>query len=238
LFQAFPAIRKFNPGLAVQLATENPQLKNATDDMRYVSGGFVAEGGSPEQATLQHAVGLQRSLVTRVKERANCDSSSATQLAQQLTDPSSRVVGFSATVPAIARRNPAEARKLYAAQLQEFAALRSPPDRLYAEVALIGVAAILGDSNQYETMKEDAFELGIQLVKQDIKKNPNERIQNFDSFAELKDLIALAAASDTELSSRIQQLPDDWLKAFLLLYEAEARAKGAEKATVSTICSN
>jgi hypothetical protein len=48
LFQAFPVIRRFNSDLATALLQRYPQLGEATDNMRYISGGFVMGNVTPE----------------------------------------------------------------------------------------------------------------------------------------------------------------------------------------------
>jgi len=222
LFQVFPVVRRFNSGLATQLLQQYPELDQATDEMRYISGGFVPGSWTPERANRQHMAWLQESLLTRVKERADCDLNSASQLAQQLADTGSRIVGFSATVPAVARKSLPEARKIYNAQLQELANVRHPSDRFHAEVTLAAAAYSVGDSTQYRSMKDDAFDLGIAFVNQEARNSPGERIQNLQSFDQLKELVTrISALPPNGVSTRIQQLPDSWLKAFLLVYAAE-----------------
>jgi hypothetical protein len=236
LFQAFPVIRRFNSDLATELLQQYPQLDEATDNMRYISGGFVMGNVTPEQANIQHSAWIQESLLTAVKERAHCDSGSAAELAQQLTDIRSRIVGFSSTIPALAQQRPGEARKLYNSQVQEFASLRKPADKLPAEVALVGAAYSVGDP-QYRTMKEDAFESGVALFNSE--RSSADRVQNVPSLEQLKDLMAFTAASPSDsLNTRIQQLPDNWLKAYLLLYQAEARATLTTHPALTTKCSD
>lgn len=234
LFQVFPVIRKFNPELAAQLATDHPGLKIASGSMQYISGGFVDGKATIEQANEQHTIWLEQSLVERVKKRAACDINSASQLAQQISTPSSRVVGFSAMVPVIAIHDQAAARQLYGEQLEQLHSLQTSEEKLHAQVALSVAGDSIGDSLRTRSMKQGAFESGLSLVTEEMQKSPKERIQNLESFNELKDLVSSSSSADFD--SRIQDMPDSWLKAYLLLYEAEAATKTS--ASTATKCSD
>jgi hypothetical protein len=108
---------------------------------------------------------------------------------------------------------------------------------LPAEVALVGAAYSLGDVTQYRTMKEDAFESGLGLFNSE--RPSADRVQNVPSLEQLKDLVTFTAASPSDsLNTRIQQLPDNWLKAYLLLFQAEARATLTTPPAVTTKCSD
>jgi len=85
LFQAFPVIRQYNPALANQLSQQEPQLIQATENMSYVSGGFVQGDPRSEDAAEKHLQLLQASLIKRIKERRDCNPDSAEQLDRKST---------------------------------------------------------------------------------------------------------------------------------------------------------
>lgn len=225
LFQVFPVIRRFSPDFATQLLQQFPELDQATDELKYISGGFVRSNLTPDEARQRHMIYLQESLVARVKQRAACDLNSASELAQQVSDTGKRVVAFSTTVPALARKDSVQARKLYNEQTQAALNLRQPADRFRADISLAVAAYSVKDFPQYHSMRDDAFVLGINLINDEAKKAPNERIQNLSSFEDLKELVIRSAAlSPDDVRSKITKLPDNWLKAYLLVNEAEGDA--------------
>jgi len=237
LFQAFPAIRRFNPVLATQLSHAHPELDQATDSISYISGGFVMGNPTPEQASRQHIQWLQESIVARIKERSDCDPQSAAKLAQRLTDVSARVVGFSSTVPGIARKNLSEARRIYDVQIAELGNLYDPPEKLRAMVALAQAAYQVGDLQHYETLSATAHDIGVELFNSDFKNQPTLRVQRHGGFDELHKLVTFTASQPADnLKARIQRLPGDWLKAYLLLYEAEGHAKSTATPDVPAKC--
>ena len=219
LFEAFPLIRRLNPALAAQLSQEDPTLNEATDGMRYISGGFVQGDPTSEEANQQHFQWLQDSLLNRIKESQDSNPESAARLAQRLTDVSARIVGFCGPIPAIAQRDPIEARAIYQKQLSELGNLGESVDRMRALVALVSAAYALGDTGHYRSLSDEAFKLGTKIYAQ----NVNTHAQKRPGFAELKNLVYFTAAQPEDiLEIPINNLPDGWLKAYLWLYEAEA----------------
>src|SRR5947209_688024 len=219
LFLIFPAIRKLNPTLAMELRQRDAKLDEATDGMHYIPGGFVQGSPTSQQAARQHFQWLQESLVSRIKEQQGCNPESVVQLAYRITDPSLRIVGFSAILPALARSNPSEGHSIYEKQLSELGNLSNPIGRLRATVAVASAAYQLGDFKQFKFLSMQAFDMGFRLFSNDVKASHAQLRQGFD---ELHDLITFTASQRTDfLLEEVQQLPDDWLKAYLWLYEAD-----------------
>lgn len=223
LFRTFPTILRFDPTFAAQLRQKDPKLGEATNDMRSIYGGFVQGDPTSEQATQQHLRLLQRSLLRRIRERQDCNPQAALGLAQRLTDLSSRVVGFSAAIPGIARTDFTQARILYEKQLSDLGNLGDDISRLRAMVALVPPAYHLGELNEYQSLSEQAFDMGVRVLNgSDNGTEPQGR----EGFAELQDLVTFTASQAADpLWQRVQSLPDDWLKTYLLLYEAVGRAR-------------
>lgn len=224
LFQAFPQIKRFNSALAMQLRQQDPKLDQAADKMSYISGGFVQGDPTSEHSSEQHLRWLQESLVSRIRECQEDNPRAAAALAQRLNDLSSRIVGFSAAIPGIARTDRSHAYDLYEKQLSDLGNLSVSIGRLQAIVALVPVAYHLGDSKHYESLSEEAFTTGLRFFNSSGK---TASVQSRDGFAELRDLAKVAASQAVNtLEARVQQLSNhSWLKAYLFLYEAEGQAK-------------
>ena len=221
LFEAFPVIDKLNRPLADELRGEHRDLSKAKGEMHYISGGFVMGNPTTEEAMRRHMHNIQRSLANRIKEIQDCDPWSAALLAQRLTGISSRIIGFSSIVPGMARRNPTHARIIYSRQLSEFRDVGGLPNQLDAAVALTRAAASVGDSASYKSNSAEAFDMGIRFYN----GSTADRAENRSGFEQLHEIVSFTASQPTDsLNARIQQLPSGWLKAYLLLYEAEGHA--------------
>jgi len=63
-------------------------------------------------------------------------------------------------------------------------------------------------------------------------------VQNRKGFAELMDLVIFTASQPSDvLQQKIQTLPEDWLKAYLWVYEVEGHGKKAAQMLPSQTCS-
>lgn len=118
LFQAFPAIRRFDPASAAQLAGQDARFEQATDEMTYIPGGFVQGNLTSEQITRQHLEWLQASLVDRIQqieECSGCNQQVASHLIQRLTELNSQTE-FSAAIPDVVRSKAPRGEQTRAAQ--------------------------------------------------------------------------------------------------------------------------
>jgi hypothetical protein len=236
LFQAFPAVRQFNPSLAAQLQQEYPELDSAVEPMRYVSGGFVMGNPSSDYATEEHLRNVQSSLLERIKEQQDCNPQSAATLAQRVSDGSARIVAFSATVPALVKKSPTEAQVIYQKQLSAARELTDPSDKFRANVALAKASYYVSDYKKYEMLSRQSFDMGLVSFSEGLK-DPH-RIQRHQGFEELQDIVTFAASQQSDiLKTKVQQLPEDWLKAYLLLYEIEGHRKRATRSVLPS-CPN
>lgn len=102
LFQAFPHIKRLNPALAEQLRRQDPTLNWASDNMTYVSGGFVQGNPTPEEVTHQHLRWLQEDLLERIQEYRESDPPTAVALVHRLTNVNSSVFGVPGTITSMA----------------------------------------------------------------------------------------------------------------------------------------
>jgi len=237
LFQAIPAIRQCNNSLATQLVQQDPKLDQTTTTgkMRYVSGGFVQGDPTSAEAAQQHSQWVQESLVNRIKECQDSNPESAAQLAQRLSNSESRILGFSAVLSGLARTNREQARAIYQRQLSDLPSLTSSMSRFRAIAALVPPAYHVGDSKQYESLSAQAFDIGSRFFVEDAKAG---RTQNRKGFAELMGLVTFTALQPVDiLQQKVQGLPDDWLKAYLWLYEVEGHGKQNAQAPPPATCS-
>jgi hypothetical protein len=235
LFLAFPAIRQFDSSLAEYLLQEHPELARASEGMQYISGGFVTGNRTSEQARQRHNQWLQESLLSRVREERECNPQSAAEFAQRLTDDASRIIGFAWIVHGISLTNLTEARKVYYDQTLKLKGLKDSFDQLHATVAMADAAYFVGDS-QYETLSGKSLDLGIALFTRD---RAAPRVQRHQGFEQLQELATFSASRHADvLRTKIQRLPDNWLKAYLLLYEAEGRTSFGRSPSPAAVCSN
>lgn len=236
LFQAFPLIQRFIPGKAPDLRQQNAKLAQATGNMTYVSGGFVQGNPTSEQAIQQHLQWMQESLIERIEACQDSNPQVAASLAQRLTELTSRIVGFSATVPGIARTNLSAARNLYDKQISDLGNLGNSVGKLRAMVALTSAAYHVGDSVQYESLSTQALDMGIRFFDSDVQAG---RVGRREGFSELRDLIISTASLPSDiLKIKVQNLPDSWLKNYLLLYEAAGHTQMNSPPTASKSCTD
>jgi hypothetical protein len=221
-FWAFPQIQRLNPPLADRLRQEDPRLNGVTDKLRYVSGGFFQGDPMSPQASQQRFQWLQESLLDRVKECRDSNPAAALDVVQRLADSGSRIIGSSYVIPSLARSNRLAARIIYEKQLSQLEKLHNSIRRLQAMVALVPAAYHLGDTSEFEFLSAQAFDTGVRFYT----TATADREQNREGFAELRDLITFTASQPVDiLQTKVQILPDDWLKAYLWLYEAEGQAR-------------
>lgn len=236
LFQAIPAIQSCNSSLATQLIQQDVKLGQATaGNLHYVSGGFVQGDPTAAEAAQQHSQWVQESLVSRIKACQAGNPEAATKLAQRLNNPESRILGFSAVIPGLARANRMQAQALYRRQFSELAKLSTAMNRFRAIAALVPAAYHVGDSKQYESLSIQAFDIGAGFFAEDTKAG---RVQMRRGFAELMGLATFTASQPVDmLQPKIQALADGWLKAYLWLYEAEGHGKQKAQVPLATTCS-
>lgn len=236
LFEAIPAIQSCNSALAAQLIQQDVKLGEAiASKLHYIAGGFVQGDPTAAEAAQQHLQWVQDSLVSRIKVCQTSDPKAATQLAQRLNNPESRILGFSAVIPALVRSNKGQAQAIYQKQFSELANLSTAMSRFRAIAALVTAAYHVDDPKKYESLSAQAFDIGSGFFMEDIQAG---RAQRRRGFAELMDLVTFTASQPINvLQPKVQALPDDWLKAYLWLYEVEGHGKRKAQATPATDCS-
>lgn len=237
LFEAIPAIQKVNSSLAAQLIQQNSHLNQANaGKLHYVSGGFVQGDPTAAEAAEQHLQWMQESLISRIQECQTSNPQFAAQLAQRLSNPESRILGFSTVASGLASSDKQQAMAIYQAQFLELPNLNNAMSRFRAIVALVRPACNLGDSKQCGPLSSQAFDIGSNFIAEDTQAN---RFQHRKGFAELMDLVIFTASQPNDLlKSKIQALSDNnWLKAYLWLYEVEGHGKKSTKAPPPQTCS-
>ena len=235
-YRGIAAIQRCNPSLATQLIRQDDNLRQAAaGELQYVSGGFVQGDPTAEQAAQQPLQWIQDSLVDRIRDCHASNPQSAAQLAQRLTNPESRILGFAAVASGFASSDKQRATSIYQTQFSELANLNSAMSRFRTIAALTRPAYRLGQSDQYESLSAQALDIGSSFVAEDTTAN---RVQNRKSFAELMDLVIFTASQSGDiLKPRVKALPEDWLKAYLLLYEVEGHGRKAAQTPPSQACS-
>jgi hypothetical protein len=236
LFEAMPAIQSSNASIATQLIQQDPKLGQVTiGTMHYVSGGFVQGNLTAAQAAQRYSQWVQESLIDRIKECQATNPVAAAQLAQRLNSLESRILGFSAVVPGLARSNSAQARVIYQKQFSQLTNLTGAMSRYRAIAALAPAAYRIGDSKQYQSLTAQAFDIGSSYFTEDTTAR---RAQNRKGFAELMNLVTFTASQPVDfLQPKIQALPDDWLKAYLGLYEVEGHGRQKAQVPPTQTCS-
>lgn len=223
LFRAFPQIKRFDPGLALQLVGRDFKLRYATDNMSYVLGGFVPGDPTSAEVAKQHLQWLQESLLTRIRDCQRCSPQALELLARRLVDPDLSIVGFSDAIAGIKRASPSRARALFRKELSDIGNLGDSIGRLRAMVALTSAAYNVGNSNQYTFLCAQAFDRAIQFFNADSGAKRAARRQGFN---ELRELVLFTASQPGDvLRTRVEKLPDGWLKAYLYLYEVQGHSK-------------
>jgi hypothetical protein len=218
IFQIFPAIKLFNHPLANEILQAHPEFEHATNGMHYFSGGFVKELPTSEETAQRHIKWIEESMLEDMKGLRDCDAEYTAGLPEHLTGTTARVVAYSWTVPAVARQSQVRAKQIYESQLAELNDVTDPTDTLRATVALARAAHSV-DTPRFRALSLKAIEIGRKLFA-----SGNDEIRA-DAREQLRDLVSFAAAQpDDLLQATVQQLPPDWLKAYLELYEAKGHA--------------
>lgn len=232
LFMLMPVIRQFEfeKDFADKLIEQYPELKDASGEMHYVSGGFFF--GNPSDANRQHIQWLQQSLLSQIKTLQDSAPEIALQMASRLTDRTMRIVGYSTVLPSLAKTNRSAALQLYADQVAQAQNLSDPSERLTATVALAEAAHYLGETADRSKFINESFKLALNMFNHDSRP---VRTQKRKGYSELAQVASLAAESGSDsIVDQIQRIQSPRLKGHLLIAAAEGSAKQNGSSNVTT----
>lgn len=229
LFRAFPMIRTAAPDLVPGLLNKYPILRKSVEPLATYYAGIVPWKTTADQSKILHDRMKQEQLVDDIKELANSNLPEAQERASFLTETSLQIRGYAFLVPAIMNRDRAQAQSIYAGERTRLQEIPENADKINAEVALVE-AGYFVDRDDFPDMLEEAFDHATAALEDDYRLRPQFRTDQRKEYETLSELVEFGVNhGQVSLITRITQLPNDQLRAYLLIHAAKGLTKKPEK---------
>jgi hypothetical protein len=229
LFKVFPIIKRIDPGWAAQLAEQRKQLTHADTELSPTIAS--ASIGSTPIANLP-AVSermRQQMLIRHIQNLRDNDPLAALEETKLLSDDSKRMAVISSLVPAVNRVDKAKAAAAYNEIRVVADGLPEGAAKVRAMVAAAKAAYSLGDLKGCTDYVSKAYDYGVQVFSDSMRREPNELLISQDAYLDLLELTDFAGERlGARLVPKIQSLKNSGLtglQGHLLLGTAKGLGK-------------
>lgn len=230
LYSILPRIRQHDPEWANRLEDEYPDLKQAAANgkVQYTSDVTVINSTSASQEQVAAALNnrLQSGTLDHLRQLATTDPYRAANLLPSLSSPGLQSEALASLASAFATKNPEHAAELLAGAQTLADKLPSEPAKLGALISICDAAAALHDYQRFDEIMESAFDLGEELLAEELDVQPGDLVYASEPLEDLSSLTRSAAQiSFHSLIIRIDHLENETLHAYLLIAAAEGLQK-------------
>jgi hypothetical protein len=235
LYAILPKVRDLSPDWAQALQDEYPDLRQAAANgtpqyslsMRVVN----TSGASPDQVAAVLNTGLQAGTLSRLRQRAASDPQQAASLVSSITDPGLQSEAWASLAIGFADKDPKQAADLLATAQKATDKLPAELAKLRALTTLAEAAITVRDLPRAEQAIERAFDLGEELLSEDLDLHPGDTVYDSEEFEELSKITRLGAQfAFSSTMARLDHLRSEVLQIYLLISAAEGLQQRTEKA--------
>lgn len=221
-----PKIRELDPDWAKGLEDEHPELKQpaAGAKVEYSSEATIINTTEATADQVNASVNdrLQAGILSRVRQQAADDPYRAAGLLSSLSNPEFQVEALASLAKGFANKDPQHAAELLASAQTATDKLPLDMSKLGALASIAEAAVALGDFPRVNEVTEEAFDLGEELLSEELDTHPGQTVFASETFEELSGLTRLAAqVSLPSTMLRLDHLKNETLRAYLLIAAAE-----------------
>lgn len=232
LYRILPKVRQLDPEWANRLEDEFPDLMQTASGgkLQYSSDIRVANttGASQGEVATVVGTGLQVGVLNHLRQEAATDPYQAANLLPSLSDPELQSEALASLAAAFASKDPGHAAELLAEAQKTTDKLTSEVAKLRALVSLAEGAVALHDYPQAELAMQKAFDLGEEVLSEDLDLHPGQAIYTSESLEELSVVTRLGTqVAFRSTMMRLDHLKNETLRAYLLIAAAEGLEKRA-----------
>jgi hypothetical protein len=229
LYQLLPKVRQISTAWAERIEEDHPEFKQAaaSGEVQYTSAATVInpDNGSASQVSAAANHLLEGAVLDRLREQAAKEPSQAIKLLPSVRDPEYQAEAMAALAIGFANAGSTSDIKR-SAELFEEARKKvdslSDIDRLAALPSLVEAAAARHDNKTIAAEVELAFQLGPELLREDLDTHPGQTVYESSVREELAALTRVAAQSSFGTTiKQIDHLKDETLEAYMLAAAAE-----------------
>lgn len=228
LYKVLPKVREIDPRWAERLEQDYPELVQSGDGHKFSSEMTIvkAEGVTPERAAAEGDRRLQGSVLAKVEETASSDPDGAANLMNSITDPEFRSEGLSTLASSFGRSDPAKGKTLLDEAEKNARDTKDSAHRLAALVALAKSAASLHDHDLAAKWMDEAFNLGEEILNEDLEVHPGKAVYMAKGLDALSELTSMAVQMDFyDAMARLEHVRNERLQAYLFIAAAEGMQK-------------
>jgi hypothetical protein len=228
LFRIYPMVARLDRPLAVELVQKYPLLVHSDPEVREVTSSAVLGNVDTREAQRLTDKMQQQALAAKIGHLQQSDPRAGLAEAQLMSDETAKARALSSLVPGLQRVDPEQAVSVYE-QLRDLAAtLPEGPVHVHAMVQTAKAACYLRDVNECADLVGQALDSGVQILT----AKSDKLIIHRPGHSELQELTEFAAERDDSIVKTIRDIPNDGIRAYLLLYAANGLGK-AENASKS-----
>jgi len=224
LFRLMPLAIESAPQLAARLRTSYSSLRHAPTinaDAPVGVAGAVSMDGTASPARMQIAV--DRASVFRASQLAQGEPDEALKVANQIADPALRTLALVLLAPA--EKDKPQAEQWMLSGNEALNTMKDDLLKLQLMTAIIKSDLSMGETDSARIMLPTAFALGQRIYAADHQRYPEKAAYETDGADSLAEIAYAAGLANGETSEAlIQHIPDDILRARLLISTARALA--------------
>lgn len=232
LFDLMPLVREVDPDWAKRLAVGRPELSNGAEPTSKAgsSEGVVIRGTAPPERVAALAnMGMERSRLRHIESIVASDPDGALRLALSLTDSALRAEALSQIAVGFHPKSTEQSSQLLAEARKLISGIRDKESKVRALVALAQAYASLKDQKMFHDALTRGFDLGIELLQEDLDIHPTKTVIFANGFDELTKLARLGVRMEVDPTlDYVIQLRDQRLKAHLLIDCSQALRERAQ----------
>ena len=232
LYSVLPKVRQLDPDWASRLEDEYPDLKQPAvgGGEQYSSNMMVVNTtGAPSDQVAAVLSNLQQwAVLSQLRQEATSDPQQAANLLSSLSNPGLRSQALASLATGFATKDPGRAADLLTGAQKAADALPAQMSKLRALTALAEAAVALRDLPRAEQAMDEAFDLGEELLGEELDVHPGETVYSSEALDELsKDARLGAKIAFPYTAARLDHVKNEVLQAYLLIAAAEGLQEGA-----------
>ena len=224
-----PLVRDIDPAWAARLVASHPELAPAgTQEATYAEAVTIHRipGSTASSADLLRVVrrGFEAQKLGYLETLLADDWAHARSVAQELTEPDLRCEAFAK----LAIANPAEADGLSELARRELAQVVALADQLRCRASILEAAVGAGDPQDASRLWLSAMQMGEELFLEQVDLQPLTPAYKIPVMEDLRPVVVAGIRLErVQALRRVQSVTYAPLRAYLLIYAAEALAEAA-----------
>jgi hypothetical protein len=222
LSMLMPLIRKSDPEWAKKLEDANQDLRAAANVSEKGNQMMaISIGGGPGGANAPSMVDVMKN--RQIEEMMEQKPEDALKLANELMDPVDRTVASTKVAGPLYKLDPEKSRDIIKKTKATIAATADEEDKLLIIATVAQALKTMGDKDGFKEIFDQGYQLGTQMFKASVERNPKAPANNRPGYDDFAKLIQEAAAFNSSFTAQqIEAINIIPLKAMMYAEAADA----------------